>query len=180
MGRQDIAETFNIAALDLKCVLLHPQFSEIIKGHRKANGGRCSCACEELLPVSYRRIPPEKLSARDRKKGAVVKLRGIGDISEAVRLTMERIETEKIYALFSSMSFAGLPERASEKSPAKLETNDIYCLEKMRSFAFSDQRLALAVSLYSTPAFIRYLRQLRRPWAFWYTMLSVLLWVMEL
>jgi glycosyltransferase involved in cell wall biosynthesis len=102
MGRQDIAEAFNIAALDLKCRLLHPQFSEIIKGHRKANGvgvlalarNYCRFHIGGFLRKSFRRAT--------RKKGAVVKLRGIGDISEAVRLTMERIETEKIYALFQA------------------------------------------------------------------------------
>ena len=99
MGRNDIAGNFNITALDLKCRLRYPQFFEIIGGHMKANSVGLFALMRDYSQFNiggffrkcYRRVT--------RKKGAVVKLRGVIDISQAVRLTAEAIEMEKVYKL---------------------------------------------------------------------------------
>jgi O-antigen/teichoic acid export membrane protein len=78
---------------------------------------------------------------------------------------------------FFKHELCGLPERLPKKARAKLETNDIIVL-KNAFFAFLIKGLALAVSLYSTPAFIRYFDN-SVVLGVWYTMLSVLLWVMS-
>lgn len=95
MHRDDIAGSFHTAALDLKCRLRYPLYSGIIVEHLKKSGvgifslARAGCRLAgKFLWKCFRRL--------FRKRGTVRKLRGVTDIDEAVRLTMEQVEPEKI------------------------------------------------------------------------------------